>query len=104
MYRIIGNKIRAIRTLKNLSQEYVAHKLGVSQNYYSKIERGSSPINDQKLSAIASIMEVSKEDILNYHEDNYIRTQSLKLLEEKITLLLKEVAEIKGSLQRLLEE
>lgn len=100
MYRIIGNKIRAIRTLKNLSQEYVAHKLGVSQNYYSKIERGSSPINDQKLSAIASIMEVSKEDILNYHEDNYIRTQSLKLLEEKVNLILDEMDEIKKMLQR----
>jgi transcriptional regulator with XRE-family HTH domain len=39
MSKNIGEKIRQIRDLKGLSQEYISGKLGISQRAYSKIER-----------------------------------------------------------------
>lgn len=38
--RFITLHIRRTRTEKNIKQEYMAAKLGISQNAYSKIELG----------------------------------------------------------------
>lgn len=37
---MIGYKIKSIRELKNLTQEYMAEKLDISQAAYSKLEKG----------------------------------------------------------------
>jgi transcriptional regulator with XRE-family HTH domain len=60
-----GNKIRTIRELKGYSQEYVAAKLGIAQNSYSKIETNQTKLNTDTLEKIASILEVSINDILS---------------------------------------
>ncbi|WP_081469280.1 helix-turn-helix domain-containing protein [Runella slithyformis] len=38
----VGIKIRKLRELQDLTQEYIATKLGMSQTNYGKIERGGS--------------------------------------------------------------
>ena len=42
---MIGNKIKNIRELKNLTQEYLAEKLDISQAAYSKMEKGDTKIS-----------------------------------------------------------
>ena len=64
--KIIGNKIRSLRTLKELSQENVAEMLGISITAYSKIERGETDVQLSRLSQIAKVFEVSIEEILNF--------------------------------------
>lgn len=98
MNRIIGSKIRSIRTIKDLNQEYMALKMGISQNAYSKIERGETSIDDHKLSSISLILGVSKEEILNYTEENYIRARSLLNIEETLKILSKDICDIKQKL------
>ncbi|MCQ4141620.1 helix-turn-helix domain-containing protein [Chryseobacterium sp. EO14] len=67
---MIGNKIKNIRELKNLTQEYVAEKLDISQAAYSKIER-ETKISDEKLAQIADALEVKPEDILAFDSQKY---------------------------------
>ena len=64
--KMIGNKIRSLRTLKELSQENVAEMLGISITAYSKIERGETDVQLSRLSQIAKAFEVSIEEILNF--------------------------------------
>jgi transcriptional regulator with XRE-family HTH domain len=57
-------KIRKIRESKNYSQDYLAAKLGISQNAYSKIELGYSNITLSRLANISDILEVDWVEII----------------------------------------
>lgn len=70
---MIGNKIKNIRELKNLTQEYVAEKLDISQAAYSKIEK-SSKLPDEKLQQIADVLEVKPEDIKEFDSQKYFNS------------------------------
>lgn len=64
----IAENIRAIRLLRNLNQENMAEDLKMSQQNYSKIERGERDIKFSKLEAIANILGVEIEDILSFDD------------------------------------
>ena len=42
-----GEKIRMIREIRNLSQEYMADQLGIKQNSYSKIENNQTKLTTE---------------------------------------------------------
>lgn len=67
---IIGHKIKNIRELKNLTQEYMAERLDISQSAYSKLEKESN-ISDEKLQQIAEALEVKPEDIKSFDSKKY---------------------------------
>jgi len=54
----IRSNIREQRLAKNYSQEYIALKLGISQNAYCKIEMGASMISLERTLIIADILEI----------------------------------------------
>ncbi|WP_295794671.1 helix-turn-helix transcriptional regulator [Mucilaginibacter sp.] len=62
---IIGKKIRTLRELKGYSQDYVAGKLDIAQNTYSKIESNQTKLNTDILERIAEVLEVSITDLLS---------------------------------------
>jgi transcriptional regulator with XRE-family HTH domain len=62
--REISAHIRKIRESRNYTQDYLAAKLNMSQNAYSKIELGLSNINLSRLMRIAEILEVDVVDII----------------------------------------
>ena len=64
----IGLKIRKIRELKNITQDYVAKQLAISQASYSIIESGRAKVSEEKLTVIASILDVSPEKIASFNE------------------------------------
>ena len=52
-----GQKIRIIRELRGFSQEYLANKLGIAQNSYSKIETNRTKLNTEMLTKIADSLK-----------------------------------------------
>jgi transcriptional regulator with XRE-family HTH domain len=61
----VAANIRQIREHRNYTQEYLAAKLKISQNAYSKIELGYTKITVDRLFHIADILEVDAIDIIN---------------------------------------
>lgn len=59
-----GSVIRQFRELRNYSQEYIAGKMGISQNAYSKIENGITQLTVSHVRQISIILEVSIMDLL----------------------------------------
>ena len=54
-YNAIGLRIRDIRLNKNLTQEEIATKMGVSIAFLSRVERGHTRINLVRLSELCTI-------------------------------------------------
>jgi transcriptional regulator with XRE-family HTH domain len=54
----IASNIRAQRMTKNYTQEYLALKLKISQNAYSKIELGRTQVTVGRLIQIADVLEI----------------------------------------------
>jgi len=64
---MFGEKIKTIRELRGFSQEYMAVKLDIAQNTYSKIERSQTKLSALALQKIAELLGVSPIDILSHH-------------------------------------
>lgn len=56
--QIVAANIRCARLFRNYSQDYLAYKLKMSQNGYSKIELGYTTLSVEKLVIIAEVLEV----------------------------------------------
>ena len=59
----LGSRIRAIRNIKNYTQEQVANQIGISRQKYARIENGMNSITLDILSKLAGIFDVSVGDI-----------------------------------------
>ena len=66
--RTVAVNIRKIREAKDYTQDYLAIKLAISQNAYSKIELGYTKITVERLFQIAQILEVNPVDLINFEE------------------------------------
>ena len=71
---IVAN-IRKIREYRNYTQDYLAAKLRISQNAYSKIELGYSNITLSRLIEIAAILEVSLIEIITAESEGITRSK-----------------------------
>jgi len=63
-----GQKLKVIREFRNYSQEYIANKLGIRQNAYSRIETNQTKISAERLQQLASILSVPPEELLSDKE------------------------------------
>lgn len=116
---MIGHKIKNIRELKNLTQEYMAEKLDISQAAYSKLEKGEIKISEEKLLQISNVLEVRPDDIKFFDSQKYFNSVSnvegdysgiyiggsdieliKKLYEDKISLLEKLISKQEKELER----
>lgn len=61
----IAANIRNTRESLNYTQEYLAAKLGISQNAYSKIELGYTKITVERLFQIAAVLEADVHELIN---------------------------------------
>lgn len=61
----ILKRILNLRLQHRYSQEYMAHQLSISQNAYSKLERGLTNLNLERLREIADIFGVSMRDLMS---------------------------------------
>jgi transcriptional regulator with XRE-family HTH domain len=66
--RAIAANIRKIRENRNYTQDYLAAKLKISQNAYSKLELGYTKITIERLFHIAAILETDIVDLIKPEE------------------------------------
>ncbi|WP_370899560.1 helix-turn-helix domain-containing protein [Chryseobacterium gossypii] len=77
--KICSQNIRKVRRSKDLTQEYMAFEMGISQKAYSDIENGKVKINLDILKKISGILDIKPSDIcsisdqcgLNDYENKY---------------------------------
>lgn len=98
----LGYKIRRVREFKNLSQQYVADELSVSQSTYSDMENGKTIVTEEKLAMIASVLDVSVDIIKDYNDQvvftsctqsGYINTNNINPI-DKIEEIYKQIIEV----------
>lgn len=124
----LGQKIKKLRELKNYTQKYMASRLQMTQGNYARIESGEIHISDERLDLIAEILECSTDNIQTLDintlfskqqiEENtttvlapngqdtppihYIISPELKsLYEDRISLLMDYIEELKTEIKRL---
>lgn len=61
-------RIRNTRTELGYSQEFVASKIGISQNAYSRIELGLAKLSIERMLKIADILQVNPLQFLTADE------------------------------------
>lgn len=69
--RAVAGNIRKVREYRNYTQDYLAAKLEISQNAYSKIELGYSKITLDRLFHIALILEVEVTQLLYFDASSF---------------------------------
>jgi transcriptional regulator with XRE-family HTH domain len=69
----VAANIRKIREHRNYTQEYLAAKLRISQNAYSKIELGYTRITVDRLFHIADILGVDVAEIINSENPHLVQ-------------------------------
>jgi transcriptional regulator with XRE-family HTH domain len=74
--KAIAAIIRKKREQKNYTQEYLAYKLNISQNAYSKIELGYTKITVERLFQIADVLEITAGELLDAEQDETDRQLS----------------------------
>lgn len=72
--KIVAKNIREIRESKKYTQEYLAAKLRISQNAYSKIELGYSRLTVNRLIQIAEILDVEIINLLCFDRSEFIKS------------------------------
>lgn len=117
----IGQNIRKIRELRNLTQEHLAEKLGMSQNGYSKLERDETEMTLSKLMKLAEVLETNFLDLIGFDENklffnqtsqdssnaimfnhNYEFSELKKQYEERISEQAKEIERLHTLLEKSL--
>jgi transcriptional regulator with XRE-family HTH domain len=68
----IGQKIKKIRELRNLTQEYLANQIGMRQESYSKIETNRHSVTMEKLEKIAETLGMNVQDLINFDEQRVL--------------------------------
>jgi transcriptional regulator with XRE-family HTH domain len=66
MNHSIADNIRKIRTLKGLDAKTIADHLGISLSAYTKMERGETQIDINRITTIAEQLGVSPTDIMSF--------------------------------------
>lgn len=63
-YAPVGERVKNARVMRELTQEQVANKLGVSSQHISEIERGLSGLSIPSLMEICRILDIDADYIL----------------------------------------
>lgn len=96
---IIGEKIRKLRNLRGYNEEYLAKKLGMSQNNYSKIELGKVKITLDRIEEIAQVLEIDPikliefDDTLVFNNNNQSGGNSANVINQSLSKKLIEFYE-----------
>ncbi len=90
MNELLGTRIKALRIMKNFTQEQVADQIGVSRQKYARIENGVNSITLDILSKVAKVFDVTVGDItrvldetpvVEYRVGNFGTTSSEKIFD-----------------------
>jgi transcriptional regulator with XRE-family HTH domain len=85
--KLVGQRIRALRKEREMSQELLGEKGGFHYSYIGQIERGEKNISLLNLSKIATALDVSLSQLFTYIDEEEKRTESEKDLQEIVSTL-----------------
>ncbi|MFN7301378.1 MAG: helix-turn-helix domain-containing protein [Bacteroidota bacterium] len=68
----LGRKIRMVRESRQLSQEYVAGRMKISQQAYSRLEHDGENVSLKRLKQLAEALEVPLQSLIG-DDDLYIQ-------------------------------
>lgn len=120
------SKIKKARELRNYTQEYMAQQLGMTQQNYSKLEKGEIGLSVERLEEVCKILDIRLEDLekideklifqnntfsfadgssnINY-ADNQLFVNTIKhLYEELIKQLREENLYLKNLIKQIMEQ
>jgi len=60
----LGRRVQKMRRSLNLTQEYVAKKLGISRSAVSQIERGKRKVSSNELDILSIVFGISTDELL----------------------------------------
>lgn len=69
--RKVGQNIRKLRELRNLTQRYMAERLGMTQGNYARVENDDIQLTERRLMKIASLLGCKEEFILHFDADAF---------------------------------
>lgn len=95
------NTIREFRIKKRLSQSYIAFELGITQTYYSRIERGKKDMTLLQFRKISQLLELDVAKVLSDCKKNdwdfeYTIQDELKYLKGNVDFLLEELHHLRA--------
>lgn len=70
--KTIASNIRKLREYRDYTQDYLAAKLNISQNAYSKIELGYSRITLERLFVISTVLDINPADLITMEREELI--------------------------------
>jgi len=67
--KLLGRRIRSLRRARDLSQEQLAEKAGISDKYLGELERGQKNVSVSVVERISAALDVEISDLLDFgHE------------------------------------
>ena len=101
----IKDNIRRIRKSRKLTQEDMAHKLGISLTAYRDLERGNTSVMNGNVMRIASLLDTSTEEIVLGYRPSQMAGEALEDVREeystRVTTLERRVADLENWLKVL---
>ena len=64
LLKSLGDNLKKIRELKNLTQETLAYEAGFSRSYYTEVENGKRNISLINIKKLANVLGISLSEIL----------------------------------------
>lgn len=95
--KIVGDRIRILRTEKGLSQEELAHRAGVSTSHIGKLERGEKNPSLSSIEKITNALGITLEDLFKYIQPSNGENDNTTL-----SLLINKLATLSIEKQRLM--
>ncbi len=103
----IKDNIRRIRKSRKLTQEDMAHKLGISLTAYRDLERGNTSVMNGNVMRNASLLDTSTEEIVLGYRPSQMAGEALEDVREeystRVTTLERRVADPEKLVESLKE-
>ena len=64
--KLLGQRIKELRTKKGLTQDQLTEKLNVGQRTLSKIERGNAFVSAETLAKLLTALDVGIDELFNF--------------------------------------
>ena len=94
----LGDRIKEVRKLRNMSQEDFAQKLGLSQPAVSQFEKGTRQPTPKTIDKICQVLKVSRDELVGKGGEENFETamlmRNLKGLSPESIRRLNEIAKM----------
>lgn len=89
--KLLGQRIKELRTKKGLTQDQLTEKLNVGQRTLSKIERGNAFVSAETLAKLLTALDVGIDELFNFgylQEKEAIKVELIDAIQqEKIDII-----------------